>query len=34
VKFIDACLHWDPDLRLTPNEALHHEWISSIFGRI
>lgn len=27
VKFIDACFHWDPDLRLTPEEALSHEWI-------
>lgn len=34
IKFIDACLHWDPELRMTPSEALHHEWISSIFGSI
>jgi serine/threonine protein kinase len=27
MKFIDGCLHWDPDLRLTPEEALRHEWI-------
>ena len=27
VKFIDACLHWDPELRMTPEEALHHPWI-------
>lgn len=34
IKFIDSCLHWDPDLRLTPSEALHHEWISSVFGKL
>jgi len=27
IRFIDACLHWDPELRLTPEEALCHEWI-------
>ena len=27
IRFIDACLHWDPELRLTPDEALCHEWI-------
>ena len=27
IKFIDACLHWDPKLWLTPSEALRHEWI-------
>lgn len=27
LKFIDGCLHWDPDLRLSPEEALRHEWI-------
>ena len=26
-KFIDAWLHWDPDLRMTPEEALRHDWI-------
>jgi dual specificity tyrosine-phosphorylation-regulated kinase 2/3/4 len=34
VKFIDGWLHWDPELRMTPSEALHHEWISSIFGKL
>jgi dual specificity tyrosine-phosphorylation-regulated kinase 2/3/4 len=34
IKFTDACLHWDSELRLSPSEALHHEWISSIFGQI
>lgn len=27
IKFIDACFHWDPELRLQPEEALCHEWI-------
>ena len=27
MKFIDACLHWDPDMRITPEEALRHDWI-------
>lgn len=27
VKFVDACLHWDPELRMTPEEALTHAWI-------
>lgn len=27
IRFIDACLHWDPELRLTPEEALWHDWI-------
>jgi serine/threonine protein kinase len=27
IRFIDNCLHWDPNLRLTPEEALCHDWI-------
>ena len=27
IRFIDACFHWDPDLRMGPEEALCHEWI-------
>ena len=27
LKFLDQCLHWDPELRMTPDEALMHEWI-------
>lgn len=27
MKFLDACLHWDPDLRMTPEEGLRHDWI-------
>lgn len=26
-KFITACLVWDPDARLTPEQGLAHEWI-------
>lgn len=29
MKFIDACLHWDPELRLTPEEGLNHPWITN-----
>lgn len=27
LSFLDSCLRWDPRARLTPDEALHHEWI-------
>jgi dual specificity tyrosine-phosphorylation-regulated kinase 2/3/4 len=27
LNFVDACLDWDPMSRLTPLEALQHEWI-------
>eukprot|EP00347_Sterkiella_histriomuscorum_P009533 403340844 len=27
IDFIDKCLDWDPFNRMTPLEALHHEWI-------
>ena len=27
LKFVDSCLHWDPELRMTPEEALRHEWV-------
>lgn len=27
IRFLDSCLHWDPELRLTPEEALCHDWI-------
>jgi serine/threonine protein kinase len=29
VDFIDSCLDWNPITRLTPLEALQHEWILS-----
>lgn len=27
VSFIAACLRWDPDTRLTPDEGLQHAWV-------
>jgi len=27
LDFLRRCLEWDPDDRLTPEDALHHEWI-------
>lgn len=27
LDFVEACLNWDPVDRLTPLEALRHEWI-------
>ncbi|VEL43473.1 unnamed protein product [Protopolystoma xenopodis] len=27
IDFIRACLHWQPELRMTPAEAFHHPWI-------
>ena len=24
MRFIDGCLHWDPDMRMTPAQALAH----------
>ena len=27
LDFIDRCLHWDYRKRLTPEEALRHDWI-------
>ncbi|KAB7503646.1 Dual specificity tyrosine-phosphorylation-regulated kinase 2 [Armadillidium nasatum] len=29
VDFISKCLDWDPSQRLTPDEALQHEWLQS-----
>jgi dual specificity tyrosine-phosphorylation-regulated kinase 2/3/4 len=27
LDFVQKCLEWDPDVRLTPDEALRHIWI-------
>lgn len=27
LDFVEKCLHWDPEIRLTPDDALRHEWI-------
>ncbi|KAK3853811.1 hypothetical protein Pcinc_039661, partial [Petrolisthes cinctipes] len=29
VHFISRCLEWDPSARMTPDEALQHEWLRS-----
>lgn len=29
IDFIERCLQWDPAKRLTPKEALHHEFITN-----
>ena len=29
IDFIQKCLQWDPEKRLTPKEALEHPWIKS-----
>lgn len=29
VDFISKCLQWDPKKRMTPDEALRHEWLQS-----
>ena len=30
LDFLRRCLEWDPDDRLTPEDALHHEWILEV----
>jgi dual specificity tyrosine-phosphorylation-regulated kinase 2/3/4 len=27
LEFLEGCLHWDPEKRFTPKEALSNEWI-------
>lgn len=29
VDFIDKCLEWKPDKRMTPDEAFRHPWIKN-----
>lgn len=31
LDFLEKCFTWDPAERLTPDEALLHEWISGYF---
>ena len=31
IDFIKRCLHWDPALRLTADQALGHPWLASLF---
>jgi serine/threonine protein kinase len=28
IDFVERCLCWDPAKRMTPQEALQHEWIT------
>ena len=30
--FILNCLHYNPSVRLTPYQALHHPWIQTVYG--
>ncbi|XP_025090002.1 dual specificity tyrosine-phosphorylation-regulated kinase 4-like isoform X2 [Pomacea canaliculata] len=32
LDFVRRCLEWDPNLRMTPEEALQHEWIKEAWG--
>ena len=27
VNFVERCLEWDPEKRMTPDEAIRHQWI-------
>ncbi|CAG9798917.1 unnamed protein product [Chironomus riparius] len=27
IDFVSKCLEWDPKKRMTPDEAIHHEWL-------
>jgi len=27
VNFVERCLEWDPEKRLTPDDAIRHQWI-------
>lgn len=29
LDFVARCLHWDPEKRMTPEEAIFHDWILS-----
>jgi dual specificity tyrosine-phosphorylation-regulated kinase 2/3/4 len=33
LDFIERCLEWDPEKRLTPDEALRHEWIFEVLKK-
>ena len=34
LDFISRCLRWDPERRLKPDEAIHHEFITGKFARV
>jgi len=27
VNFVERCLEWDPEKRMSPDEAIRHQWI-------
>lgn len=29
LDFVERCLQWDPTKRMTPKEALKHEWLTT-----
>ncbi len=31
LDFIQQCLQWDPERRITPEEALRHRWITEVY---
>jgi len=33
IDFIQKCLEWDPRRRMTPDEALRHEWIFEVLKK-
>lgn len=33
IDFIQRCLEWDPAKRLTPDDALRHEWIFEVLKK-
>ena len=33
LDFIERCLEWDPEKRMTPDEALKHEWIFEVLKK-
>ena len=34
LDFIDRCLHWDPDKRISPSQALQHPWITEVCHKL
>jgi serine/threonine protein kinase len=33
LDFISCCLEWDPKKRITPDDALRHEWIFEVLKK-
>lgn len=34
IDFLERCLEWDPRLRMTPDEAIRHPWLSQYVRRV